>query len=238
MPGLVVLSTDTAHHRYFVNRLERGGVPLRACLFETAHVQPPFATGPVFDAEQDAFEAAHFFADVPASLAEGKVHVVERCDTPPALALLDALQPDFGVVFGTRRLPPAVLARFRDGLINVHRGISQDYRGLDSDLWAIYHGDYGGLGVTIHRVEPTLDTGPIAGQARLRLDRAMRIHQLRYHTTVMATELVLQALTDYRLGRLACRPQERRGRYYSFMPLELKRLVAARFDRHCERLDG
>jgi hypothetical protein len=238
LAGLIVLSTDTAHHRYFVNRLAQAGVPPDACLFETAPVRPPFPTGPVFDADQDAYEAARFFADVPESVAGGTLHLVERCGTPQGLALLDALQPDFGVVFGTGRLPPAVITRFRDGLINVHRGISQDYRGLDSDLWAIYHGDYDGLGVTIHGVEATLDTGPIAGQARLRLDRSMRIHQLRYHTTVMAADLVLRALADYRQGRLACRPQERRGRYYSFMPLELKRLVAARFDRHCERLDG
>lgn len=237
MAGLVVLSTDTPHHRYFLNVLEREGAPLAAYLLETARVLAPFPTGPVFDAEEAAFEAARFFVDVPSQLMDDKVYRVERCDTPEALALLDRLQPDFGVVFGTGRLSPAVLSRFRDGLINVHRGISQVYRGLDSDLWAIYHGDYDNLGVTIHRVEPTLDTGPIVYQQQLRLDSSMRTYQIRYHTTVMATGLVLRALSDYMNGRLVSCPQPSRGRYYSFMPIELKKLVAARFDHHCERLD-
>jgi methionyl-tRNA formyltransferase len=213
-------------------------VPLAAYLLETSPAQAPFATGPLFEAEENAFEMEHFFSALPAALNQEKAHYVDRCGSPQGLALLESLQPDFGVVFGARRLPAAVIGSVRDGLINVHRGISQAYRGLDSDLWAIYHGDYDNLGVTIHRVDESLDTGCIVYQQQLPLERSMRTWQLRYHTSVIATDLVHRALTDYLGGRLACRPQPQRGRYYSFMPLDLKRLVAAKFDRHCEQLDG
>lgn len=238
MPGIVVLSTDTPHHRYFLNVLEDASVPLAGYLFETVGAQAPFATGPLFEEREEAFEKEHFFRVRPSTLRGEKVHAVDRCGSPEGLARLDAWQPDFGVVFGTGILPAAVVHRFRHGLVNVHRGISQAYRGLDSDLWAIYHGDYGNLGVTIHRVDGEVDTGPIVYQRRLALRRSMRAWQLRYHTTLIATDLVHRALDDYLHGRLACRPQEHRGRYYSFMPLDLKRIVAARFDRHCEALDA
>jgi methionyl-tRNA formyltransferase len=236
MPGIVVLSTDTLHHRYFLNVLERRGVPLSGYVFETVHTQAPFATGPLNEVEERDFEQRRFFETVPMALQETKVHRVDRCGSQAGVALLDRLQPDFGVVFGTGRLSEAVIGRFRHGLINVHRGISQAYRGLDSDLWAIYHGDYGNLGVTIHRVEPTLDTGPIVAQRTLPLNGSMRSWQLRYHTTVLATDLVARALEDYRCGRLGGVPQTQHGRYYSFMPLELKREVARKFDRYCEGL--
>ena len=64
----------------------------------------------------------------------------------------------------------------------------------------------------------------------------MRTWQIRYYTTLMATRLVGQALRAYLEGRLTERPQEFPGRYYSFMPLELKKGVACKFDRYCERL--
>ena len=41
---------------------------------------------------------------------------------------------------------------------------AQYYRGLDSDLWAIYHRDYKNIGVTIHMVDSELDTGEILYQ--------------------------------------------------------------------------
>lgn len=238
MSAIVVLSTDTPHHRYFLNTLERAGIPLRAYLFETTSVEPPFATGPVFEAQEHAHEMAHFFTEVPFEVDADKCRLVPRCGSSEGLAALDELQPDFGVVFGTGRLPASVIGRFRCGLINVHRGISGAYRGLDSDLWAIYHGDYRNIGVTVHRVDETLDTGEVVYQARLELRRGMRAWQLRYHTTVLATTLAQRALQDFLRGRLTSRPLAQRGRYYSFMPVELKRIVAGKFDSHCEALDA
>ena len=233
MPKIVVLSTDTLHHRYFLNSLEAAGLPLQAYLFETEHATPPFPVGPVFEAEEDAFEREHFFVSVSTELQASKIRTVGKVNSAAGLELLRALQPDFGIVFGTGKLSAAVIRSFRHGLINVHRGIAQAYRGLDSDLWAIYHGDYTNLGVTIHRVEEALDTGDVVYQEKMPLRPGMRTSQIRYYTTLIATNLVVQALRDYLAGRLAGQPQQELGRYYSFMPLELKRWVTARFDRHC-----
>ncbi len=233
MSKIVVLSTDTLHHRYFLNSLEAAGLPLQAYLFETERATPPFPVGPVFEAEEDAFERERFFVSIPAELQAEKIRTVDKANSPAGLELLRGLQPDLGVVFGTGKLSVEVIRSFRHGLINVHRGIAQAYRGLDSDLWAIYHGDYANLGVTIHRVEEALDTGDVVHQQSMPLHPGMRTSHIRYYTTLIATELVAQALRDYLAGNLAGQPQQQLGRYYSFMPLELKRWVAARFDRHC-----
>ena len=126
---------------------------------------------------------------------------------------------------------------FPDGLLNVHRGIAQEYRGLDSDYWAIYHGDYDNLGVTIHKVEPALDTGPIAAQRKLRLTNDMRIYHLRYFGTVLAAEMMRTVLKGYIDGAMEVWPQGKRGRYYSFMPLVLRNLIATKFHKHCSKLE-
>jgi len=155
-----------------------------------------------------------------------------------AIDYIKGIDPDFGIVFGTRKISNKVIEQFPDGLINVHRGISEEYRGLDSDLWAIYHDDYSNIGVTIHKVEPSLDTGDIVYQDRLPLELHMKIYHLRYYTTLLATKLVISALRDYCSGALQQSPQKKKGRYYSFMPIELKKVVNKKFNRYVETLSN
>ena len=66
------------------------------------------------------------------------------------------MKPDLGVVFGTRKISTKIINLFKFGLINIHRGIVEKYRGLDSEYWALYHRDYKNIGITIHQVSEDL----------------------------------------------------------------------------------
>ena len=233
----MVLSSDTAHHRYFINSLINNGVQLTRCLFESRHVSPPFPTGPLFEEFEDKFEEVNFFTDVDSILPEGLVHDVSTINSDQAIELIKSIDPDFGLVFGTGKIKRDVIELFHDGLVNVHRGVAQKYRGLDSDLWAIYHGDYKNVGVTIHKVEAALDTGGIVYQEKMPILPGMQIHQIRYYTSVIATELMCKTVYDYLENRIIFIPQDKKGRYYSIMPLELKKIVQSKFNRYCEKLN-
>ncbi|MCH8965889.1 MAG: formyl transferase, partial [Planctomycetes bacterium] len=223
MKNIVILSADTAHHRYFINSLLGEGIRIGCCLFETEHVQAPFPTGPLFEEEEARWEAENFFETVPKALPSGLALHVDTVNSADSMERLQEIDADFGIVFGTGKIASEVIGLFRDGLINVHRGIAEKYRGLDSDLWAIYHRDYESIGVTIHRVAPLLDAGDIVFQRRLIPRRGMMTHQIRYYTTLIATELVVWATRDYLTGHLRHEPQTYLARYYSFMPLDLKK---------------
>jgi methionyl-tRNA formyltransferase len=74
---------------------------------------------------------------------------------------LAGYRPDLLVVFGFNwRLPPEVLALPRLGVLNVHPSALPRYRGPAPMLWAIRNGDPV-IGVTIHRMDEGLDTGPV-----------------------------------------------------------------------------
>jgi methionyl-tRNA formyltransferase len=236
MKKIAIFSTDTAHHRFFLNSILKEGVPLVGCIFERGQIKSPFPTYPLFEKEEESFEAENFFTVIPRELPNGLAIEVESINSVDAAERIISLNPDFGVVFGTGRISNDVIQMFPDGLINVHRGITEEYRGLDSDLWAIYHQDYDNLGVTIHKVEPLLDTGDIVYQERVKLKSGFRAHQIRFYTTVIATELVIRALKDYLTGSLQLKPQEKKGRYYSFMPLDLKKIVIRKFNNYCSKL--
>jgi methionyl-tRNA formyltransferase len=230
MAGIVALSTNTPHHRYMFNVLRAQGIELAAVIFESGHVEPSFTIGPVFEAEEAAFEAEMFGEQ---SIDWLPSIEVENINQSESLEAITERQPDIAVVFGTRRLSDEIINLFPDGLLNVHRGIAQKYRGLDSDLWTIYHKDYASLGVTVHRVESELDTGEVVGQRNLTLHHGMKCHELRHQISVIATDLMVLALQDHRDGNLTSRPQGKIGRYYSFMPRDLKEICQRRFNKYC-----
>ena len=58
-------------------------------------------------------------------------------------------------------VPPAVLQVPRLGAYNLHPGPLPECAGLNAPSWAIYHG-WQRHGVTVHRMEPGIDTGAIA----------------------------------------------------------------------------
>ncbi|WBB63603.1 formyltransferase family protein [Streptomyces sp. WMMC500] len=73
---------------------------------------------------------------------------------------------DLLVCFGfSWRLPPAVLAIPRHGVVNLHCSMLPEYRGPAPVLWAIRNGDPM-LGVTAHRMNEEFDAGPVLAQER------------------------------------------------------------------------
>jgi methionyl-tRNA formyltransferase len=83
-------------------------------------------------------------------------------------ALAEALagyQLDLLVGYGfSWRLPSTVLSTPRLGVINVHPSLLPRYRGPAPLLWAIRNGDTE-IGLTIHRMDESFDTGRIIVQA-------------------------------------------------------------------------
>tara|TARA_B100000579_G_C22744498_1_gene810772 strand:+ start:324 stop:1034 length:711 start_codon:yes stop_codon:yes gene_type:complete len=233
---IVLLSSDTIHHRYFINKLIHDGIKFNLIIFENTHVEPLFDTGPLYEEQENSFEETNFFGEIKSDLNNLDIFEIDNVNTLRIEEMIKKIKPDFGIVFGTRKIKNSILKLFSDGLLNVHRGIAQRYRGLDSDLWAIYHNDYNNIGVTIHMVESKLDTGNIIYQKKMEIKKNMKTFQIRYFTTLISTDLVFKSIQDYLCGKLRTYNQKKLGRYYSFMPIELKKIVNKKFNKHCKLL--
>jgi methionyl-tRNA formyltransferase len=233
----VLLTTDTIHHRYFAWRLaERHG--LSAIFVETSHPDPPFETAHSFESLRDNYERHTLLGGRAASFPEfAETHECPSLNAANCVSHLSSLAPDVAIVFGTGKLAPPVINAARTACLNLHGGNPEEYRGLDSHLWAIYHRDWDNLVTTLHHVDAELDTGDIVSQTRLGLQRNMQLHQLRAINTKACIDLVVGAL-DALLNTafLPRRRQLKRGRYYSFMPHVLKASCVGNFDRHTRNL--
>jgi methionyl-tRNA formyltransferase len=107
-------------------------------------------------------EAKFFFGDgVPAL---GRPDLVRRCDYinhPEVVRWLDDLQPDLVCVFGTSLIRGSLLEGGRLGIVNLHGGLSPEYRGADCTFWALHNGEPEKVGCTLHYINAGIDTGKL-----------------------------------------------------------------------------
>lgn len=130
------------------------------------------------------------------------------------LSELRSAEPDVLLVFGTSILPPQVLAIPRLATLNVHTGITQLFRGVDSGFWAVHDGRPEGVGATVHHVDGTVDAGPVVAQARPRLTGTEDLAALFFASVELGWDLMMDAVRILAKGYAAAHPLPRRGKLY------------------------
>lgn len=109
-------------------------------------------------------------------------------------AMLAPLRPDLIVSGGFPwRIPADVLALPRLGAINFHDALLPRHRGPNATGWAFRMGDTE-TGLTIHRLTPEFDTGPILAQAGVPITDDDNLSSLMAKLVDRAPELLRRAL--------------------------------------------
>jgi folate-dependent phosphoribosylglycinamide formyltransferase PurN len=116
--------------------------------------------------------------------------------------LLKDLAPRVVVVNGTRILEEKVLNGTSGVLLNIHEGITPFYRGVHCGYWALAAGDPEHCGVTIHKIDKGIDTGPIVAQALIRPTPADNFYTYPLLQIATSIPLLKRAVCDSLNGRL------------------------------------
>jgi methionyl-tRNA formyltransferase len=118
------------------------------------------------------------------------VHIVDAGLVDADLVAIRAARPDLVLVTGwPRRLPAALNDAAPLGAINVHPSLLPRHRGRAPVFWTILSGD-ATTGVTLHRLEPALDAGPIVLQRSLAVPARATSAGLERLLDTLAGELV------------------------------------------------
>lgn len=124
---------------------------------------------------------------------------------------LRALTPDVAVVVAYGQiLPPDLLAVPPCGFVNVHFSLLPRWRGASPVVRAILAGDELS-GVTLMRLDPGMDTGPVLAVAPTRVGDEESAGELTARLAVMGAGLLVERLPAYLSGELAPRPQPEEG---------------------------
>lgn len=135
----------------------------------------------------------------------------KRLDVPSVnaeetIAALRALSPKVVVVNGTRIIAKRVLEAIDAPFVNTHAGITPLYRGVHGGYWALANGDREHCGVTVHLVDPGIDTGRILGQASIAPTAADSYATYPLLQTAAGIPLLVDAVRAAQRGRLETSP--------------------------------
>jgi len=140
---------------------------------------------------------------------------VPSVNSPECVARVAALNPRVILLLGTRIINRRTLAALPVPLINYHAGITPKYRGIHGGYWAKTEGDLANFGVTVHLVDPGIDTGAVLYQARLDPAPADNYATFPYLQLAAALPLIEQAGHDALSGKLAPRAVDLPSRLWS-----------------------
>ena len=113
-------------------------------------------------------------------------------------------------------LKPEVLDLPQHGCLNVHASLLPRWRGAAPIHAAVLHGDTR-TGVTIMRMDPGLDTGPILSQREVEIASAETAGELYERLSVLGAELLMDTLPGWLEGRILPQPQPGEGVTYAPM---------------------
>jgi len=107
-------------------------------------------------------EAKFFFGSRAPFLARPDLLVeVPHINHPDVVRLAQNLQPDVIAVFGTSLIRGDLLTKGRLGIVNLHGGLSPEYRGADCTFWALHNGEPEKVGCTLHFIDRGIDSGDL-----------------------------------------------------------------------------
>ncbi len=94
---------------------------------------------------------------------------VNSVNSSESLKAIKKISPDIIIVSGSRILSRKLISSISAPIINIHAGITPNYRGVHGAYWAVANKQHELAGVTVHFVDPGVDTGSIIGQKRIAL---------------------------------------------------------------------
>ena len=105
-------------------------------------------------------EAKFFFGDATPKLDRPELVLeVQHINDSRVVELAERTRPDVIAVFGTSLIKGPLLQMGRLGIVNLHGGLSPEYRGADCTFWALYNQEPDKVGCTLHFVDDGIDTG-------------------------------------------------------------------------------
>ena len=222
MMKLVILSAYEIRHKYLLGNIYEK-FKIEKIIIEKKSIKPKFKTFHKFEIKREKFEKKNFPLNKFKKIDKNFFFFTNDINDKKVLKKLKKIMPDIIIVCGTRIINSNFVSMFKNKIYNFHGGDLENYRGLDSHLWAIYNKKFSCLKTTLHRLKSLVDTGNIIFSKKLKIDKKTELYNLRYLNFKIVSELAIKFLNKiYKKNKIKEIKLKKIGRYYSFMPADLK----------------
>jgi methionyl-tRNA formyltransferase len=131
---------------------------------------------------------------------------------------LEKHSPDLIAVCGSNVIKPKIFNIPKIGTINIHAGITPDYRCAHPVEWAIYNKDFQKVGTTIHYVNEGIDTGAVILQETTDIERGDNIESIYCRNIINGAKLMNYAIKNIYAGKTNSQQQDiKKGKKYLSM---------------------
>lgn len=127
---------------------------------------------------------------------------------------IKSLEPDVIAVCGSSILKNTIISIPNKGVLNLHGGLSQKYRGVMTTLWAVYNEEPEYIGATVHYVDSGIDTGNIVYQGRPIIEADDNQETLYVKVVKLGIDLMIKAVEGIKSGTNVGRQLEEKGTLY------------------------
>lgn len=228
---IALFTTNTTHHIFFENQIYKKFKNLTN-ICEINPIKASFKTNTIFEKKRESYEKKIWFNNKKINF-KSKKYFVKNINSRKVIKILKKKNIKYIIVFGTRKINKEIVVKYKNKIFNLHGGNPEEYRGLDSHYWSIYHNNFN-LYTCLHKLNFILDDGDIVFLKKIKLKKTTKIHQLRLQNTICCIEMTLKLINLIKKNKkIPSIKQKKIGRYYSFMPSEIKKIIEKKFNtRH------
>ena len=137
------------------------------------------------------------------------VHQVGNASGSQCLSILQSLEPDLLIVYGTSILKQEVISIAKRFTLNIHGGIVPQYRNVHSDFWAMNKRDFKNIGTSIIHLDSGIDTGDVALQESVEVSPKDTLFSIKRKNIELAARLILNAVEMVKNDTLIRTPQRK-----------------------------
>ena len=220
---IALITGPDLRHRYFVNRLNREFSI--ECVFLEEVTYPNFTPG--LPKHREAWEwffrrrkeyEQNTFADSELWARKNQPQIIPiatgQLNSTNTLKTLQAQQPEIIILFGSSLIGREIMDRFPNRIINLHVGLSGEYRGSSCNFWPIYDGRLDCLGATLLRINAGIDTGEILAQGTIEVEKGDAEQSLMGKPLILGMDLTIQVVHQWFQGDWAPLPLEQNGKLF------------------------
>ena len=190
---VVILSAFEIRHKFLIGEIN-SKIRLEKVIVENSSIKAKFNTFHKFEKKRDNYEKKNFSLKKFNDVDKNKFFFANNINNKKVDLILNKICPEIIFVCGTRIISSKIVKRFKNKIFNFHGGDLENYRGLDSHMWAIYENKFNSIKTTLHRLKFLVDSGNVIYSNKLKIEKNTKLHELRYLNFKKASEQAIKLI--------------------------------------------
>ncbi|UJH92538.1 hypothetical protein LZ575_08630 [Antarcticibacterium sp. 1MA-6-2] len=208
---IVLLTSESLRHKYIAAQLAE---ELQLALVITEKKSAAIQDTTKLKKEDASFVSTHFkarnrsesyffkdFQDFPKEVPQLKMPH-ESINSQIVKSVVDSLEPDYLVLFGTSIIKDPILKKYSGRIINLHLGLSPYYKGSATNIFPYNYNEPECVGATIHLATSNVDDGPVLHQLKPEIELGDDLHNIGNKTILQTGKIlpkVIKALSEKKI---------------------------------------